>query len=55
MGARNLRIQKAHRVKLAVGSDEYHNTPVPEVMYLHGLGVFRASSPAVRHFEFIPA
>ena len=37
---RNLTTLRRHRVQLAIGSDNYRETSVPETMYLHGLGVF---------------
>lgn len=38
--ARNLRLLRAHGVRLALGSDDYGDTSPGEAMYLHGLGVF---------------
>lgn len=35
----NLAMLKKHRVKIAVGSDSYRNTSVPEAMWLSSLGV----------------
>jgi len=40
LNARNLRTLKRWKVWLAVGSDAYRTTSVPEAMYLHSLGVF---------------
>jgi imidazolonepropionase-like amidohydrolase len=36
----NLRTLKRHGVQIAIGSDSYRNTSVPEAMYLSSLGVF---------------
>jgi imidazolonepropionase-like amidohydrolase len=36
----NLRTLRRHNVPLAIGSDNYRATSVPEAMYLHRLGVF---------------
>lgn len=36
----NLQLLKAHKVKLAWGSDRYGSTPTDDVFYLHKLGVF---------------
>ena len=40
MNATNLRTLRKWRVRIAVGSDAYRTTSVPEAMYLHSLGVF---------------
>ena len=40
LNARNLRTLERHHVRLAVGSDNYRETSLPEAMYLHALGVF---------------
>ena len=37
---RNLNLLKSNHVRLAVGSDSYRQTSVPEAMYLSGLNVF---------------
>jgi hypothetical protein len=37
--ARNLRLLREHDVRLAIGSDDYSDTSVGEVMYVHGLGI----------------
>ena len=36
----NLTTLKKHRARIAIGSDSYRNTSVPEAMYLSSLGVF---------------
>ena len=40
LNTRNLRTLLRYRVRLAIGSDNYRETSVPEAMYLHELGVF---------------
>jgi hypothetical protein len=36
----NLTTLEKHRARIAIGSDAYRNTSVPEAMYLSSLGVF---------------
>ena len=40
LAATNLRTLRRHGAPIAIGSDDYRNTSVPEAMYLHDLGVF---------------
>jgi len=37
---RNLRLLAKHRVPIAIGSDRFPQTSLPEAMSLHGLGIF---------------
>ncbi len=36
----NLRTLRKHRARIAIGSDSYRNTSVPEALYLSSLGIF---------------
>ena len=38
--SRNLRLLQRHQVRIAIGSDDYEQTSLPEALYLHGLKVF---------------
>jgi imidazolonepropionase-like amidohydrolase len=40
LNVRNLTTLKRHRVRLAIGTDTYRTTSVPEALYLSKLGVF---------------
>ena len=40
IAALNMAILKKHRAPIAIGSDSYRNTSVPEAIYLSALGVF---------------
>lgn len=39
LNATNLRLLRRNKVRLAIGSDNYRTTSVPEALYLHSLGV----------------